>query len=1184
VSVERDRSARALARTEFERPIVLEAGAGTGKTTALVARVVAWLIDEGFEHARAERRDEDGAAHDERAARRALDGLLAITFTEAAAADMDKKIRAALALVENGGAPVGMEDHVFRATLEERKRRASLLRAALERPIASTIHAWCHALLARHPLEAGLHPAFRLDAEGREVEEVVRTVLTDELRERLSERTDPDWLVLARRDVGPGSVGSAITRLIQEGGRAQDLHSESFPDSVLAAIESELRAAIEAFLEVCPAPAVKPDAKRVPRSAQICGVLSSLLDGLQSSDGTVADVSARTRAAHDALPAKSAAAAALNAYASGDFNVSESKGFAGSQAAITARAAALQPLLQRWCGLDPELERAARRVIERVLSRARVALVREGIQTFGDLMRDAHDLLDRDRDLCARLRRGIDQVLVDEFQDTDPLQCDLVRWIALDAERGRKPGLLIVGDPKQSIYGFRRADLSAYDRFVDEVVAAGGVRAHLTVNFRSGQPILDHVERVVAPHMQRAAGVQPDFVALHAHKTVSASAIEWWSARSAPAPDGTSAVKTSAAAGSRLEARFLAAELLASRDRGLAWSDMAVLMRTSTALDVLLEALRDAGIPFDVTGDKSYYRRREILDAAAVFACVVDPGDHVALLAYLRSPWVGVPDALLIPLWRGSFAVAAGALDRRNPRTLERARELVQRALASMPRDVPGLERIAGFEAALDHGLETLAVLRASWHEEPIDVFLERARLLLLCEASAAARFQGAHRLANLERFFHEIALELETNGGDAQALLRWLRTAIADASESSEARPRDAGPDAVPIMTIHKSKGLEFREVFVVGLQRAGRGRGGAIRPTRIEGGAHVLFGAPSPDWFAHQRRVEERDRAERVRLLYVAMTRAGQRLVLSGIWPPPRKDGEERKQTALLDLLEGTLPDKARAHFDNWAPGGPACEIEGVVYRVTAETGEVAAREAADDAVDVARARADSDRLAAARPSARSRADHVLLVPMSRRILSDDEDGLDEEVPARPVARRLPDVAAVAGTAIHRALELLPLDGDTARVMSGMRSTLPSHVAQVVAATGLVSPLVESEAVALAQSIHDAFVSGAAFAHFERIRAHVIARELPVLDAAAALEGPTVLASGAIDLLYRDPGTGELVVVDYKTGAASGAKSSHHAQMVAYRRALQRALALPDLPRGELWYLATSSVVNVG
>jgi ATP-dependent exoDNAse (exonuclease V) beta subunit len=412
--------------------------------------------------------------------------------------------------------------------------------------------------------------------------------------------------------------------------------------------------------------------------------------------------------------------------------------------------------------------------------------------------------------------------------------------------------------------------------------------------------------------------------------------------------------------------------------------------------------------------------------------------------------------------------------------------------------------------------------------------------------------------------------------------VLRFVRAAITQSSETAEARPRGAAPSAVSIMTIHKSKGLDFREVFVVGLQRPGLGTKALRNETRIEREAHVLFGAPSPDWFAHKERVRARDAAERVRLLYVAMTRAKDRLVLSGILPAPLKDGGPRSPTALLHLLEQRLPADARTHLEASTADTPACEIDGIAYRVTAETDLEPSRSEDDLRVDAARVQSDSDRLAAARPIAHARASAGLVVPMSRRAVIDDEESEDGVAATIARSRTPAGVAAVAGTAIHEALEVVALGGDIATSMRAVRESLGARVAQIVAGTAEEDPELVREALVLAQSVHDAFVSGPAFAHFSAVAPHVLARELPIVAQVEQGDGLITLANGAIDLVYRDARTNELVVVDYKTGPEP-TDSAHRAQLNAYRRALKDALALDRMPRGELWYLASSRVTVV-
>jgi ATP-dependent exoDNAse (exonuclease V) beta subunit len=310
--------------------------------------------------------------------------------------------------------------------------------------------------------------------------------------------------------------------------------------------------------------------------------------------------------------------------------------------------------------------------------------------------------------------------------------------------------------------------------------------------------------------------------------------------------------------------------------------------------------------------------------------------------------------------------------------------------------------------------------------------------------------------------------------------------------------------------------------------------------------------------------------------------MTRAKDRLVLSGIWPAPPKDGSPRTKSALLHLLEDQLPADARAQFESWSDDSPACEIDGIAYRVTTEIELGASRSSVEEGVDVARIQADSDRLAAARPFARAREAHALVVPMSKRVHADDEEGADEGAVPPPPSRAPAGVPAGAGTAIHRAFEVVALERDLVASMRAARESLPARVAQVVAGTPLEDEAFVREAVALAQSVHDAFVSGPAFTHFCSVAPHVIAREMPIVAQFAHDDGLVTLATGAIDLVYRDAETKELVVVDYKTGPEP-TSDAHRTQVNAYRRALKDALALDRMPRGELWYLSSSRVAVV-
>lgn len=1217
-----DARARTLARTAFDAPLVLEAGAGTGKTTALVGRIVAWLLERGWDDARG---DAPNRAEPERIAARALDRVLAITFTDAAAADMDAKIRAAFAQIEAHGRPIGMEEHVFSIDATERAERARHLRAALDRPVAQTIHAWCKSFLAEHPLEAGLHPAFEVDPRGRVVAEVAREVVESEMARAFAtvtpagergldrakeERVRADWIVLANRNIGPDAVEEALVAFAIDGARATDLAGERFTPAVVAEIVREHADAVDAFLREC-----GPLLDLVPGNGTARPLAAALRAAvatpeLATKPTNAAELSRFARAWRELFPKKFQER--LEVWARAELNKGETKAFADKADVVIEHARRLHPLQSELARIDPELTEAARRILERATRELRLALVARGIETFGDLLRDVRDLLRDDPAVCARLRARTRQVLVDEFQDTDPLQCDLVRSLALDPRHGTPCGLFVVGDPKQSIYGFRRADLAAYDAFLDELRRAGGSVHPLSVNFRSTQTILDEVARAIEPVMRASLGVQPAFQPLAAHRDTAGAPVEWWVAKELDPNRLDSKGKTSGSAAQRIEARFVASELRAAHASGIDWKEMAILLRTTSALDTLLEELRRADIPYDVAGDRSYYRRREIVDAAALLACIVDPADHLALLAFLRSPFVGLPDAALLPLWSLDFAASMSVVRAPGTPEFDKVRRIVTSALERIPRDVAGMERIAGFEHSLDHAIESIACARASFARDPLDTFVERLRTLFLLEGTASARYLGSYRLANLERFFAECTRELDASGGDVQALLRFVRSSVANADDAAEARPRDAAASAVSILTIHKSKGLDFRQVFVLGLHRRDTGRARS-RPVALaaDGSEFVLFGAPTRGFGAIEERARARDSAERVRLLYVAMTRAKDRLVLSGSWeglPGPKPASE---CTTMLQLLATAVPMEAREFVATSSLESPRVfDHANARYVLASNVADVASERSATDVArfeDVSAVVRDTEILRALGESAARRARRPLVAiasDSSPRGESDehgtatDDDERDEpwsheSLPRRALgsesrgaAKTLPRaIAAAVGTAIHRALERFDMVRDFAAEARDRRADLARLTVEALRARERATKEDEARALLAARDIFDRFTSGALARTFDALRPRIVARELPILALPSEDDSALNAISGSIDLVYRDP-DGTYVVVDYKTELGANAASTaalvahHRPQIELYRRALRAALELERLPRGELWFLASSRI----
>ena len=204
-TVAEDAETRRLAQHEFTRPIVVEAGAGTGKTALLVARVVAWCVGPGWAL------HDDASRAPEEVARRVVERVVAVTFTEAAAAEMARKIGEALTALAFGSTPVGwVRDPKITPDDGELERRAALLSDEVHRLSVGTIHSFCQRLLGDHPLEAGLHPRFAVDAEEEAVSGLVVEVVEEALRILDRSPLRSDWEAISGAGVDPPQIAETL--------------------------------------------------------------------------------------------------------------------------------------------------------------------------------------------------------------------------------------------------------------------------------------------------------------------------------------------------------------------------------------------------------------------------------------------------------------------------------------------------------------------------------------------------------------------------------------------------------------------------------------------------------------------------------------------------------------------------------------------------------------------------------------------------------------------------------------------------------------------------------------------------------------------------------------------------------------------------------------------------------------
>jgi len=1201
-----DHQARRTATTCFDRPILLEAGAGTGKTATLVARIVHWCLGPGWEaHA-------GGAASPEAGAPLVLRRLAAITFTEAAAAEMAGRVSAALARVHaaaaasEGGAALRAEDlppgfvpDALPADPAVVGARAEALRGALDQLDVGTIHAFCRRLIATWPLEVGLAPGFEVDATFAGAERAVRTVLERFLREAWGGRDDARPVALARRRVDPTMLERAVLDLVRGGARAADLEADPLAPEALAPRLAGLAAALAAFRGAVPPGLAQ--ARRSPKSLEVLAALDATESALAAEAG-VADLCATLREVWDAT-----VFGRLAAWAAGELNKTEAAAVdpeaCGPLAAAAADlCAALGPLRE----LDPELLALARPLLRELLVGVEQELRRQGIATFPDLLAEARRLLEEHPAVARAERRRLGQLLVDEFQDTDGVQCAVVRQLALVGDPDERPGLFLVGDPKQSIFAWRSADLEAYDAFGEEVEAAGGARLSLSCNFRSHAAVLAEVERAVAPVMEARRDVQPPFARLEpgradAHAPVTSPTVEYWVSWPALST-GEGGARVSAGLGAHVEDSYRAEALAVARDiraardaRPRPWKSFAVLFRTLAGAQSYLDRLRELDVPYQVQSDRNYYQRREVVDATALVRAVLDPTDQLALVALLRSPMVGTPDAALIPLWSEDLPGRMARLAGPDAPALAALDDAVGRAAARVPAGIPGLDGIAGWEHSLRFALSAVAELRAAYRELPADAWIELLRGRFLPDAVEAARFLGAWRLANLERFFRELGAAMEERAGDDHAVLRTLRANLERDDRGESARLPDSGVDAVQILTVHGAKGLEFSTVYVAQTHRPGRPRTSSM-PTEfsrhLQGASYRLFGAPEPGWYDDTQRRARAEAAERVRLLYVALTRAKDRLVvLGGFAASGAAPGWERAKN-FCDLLQSRVgAADALAHVaEAVGAGGPVAYTDehGVLWRVPATEPEApraaAARPVSAEpplAAPAAIARSAGE-LARARAAARGRMARPFHGAASAAGHGEPQRDFEERGSTGRAA------ALAVGTELHRVFELADLGAAPDAELERLRPAVTERLRAALADTELAPALQRAE------ELLGGAGTRALLARLCALGDGVLARELPVLLRADGDDAPSDglpggavgYVAGTIDLLYRDPRTGELVVADYKTDpVASEAElvergERYREQGANYARAVREALGLEASPRFELWFLQAGEV----
>ncbi len=522
-----------------------------------------------------------------------------------------------------------------------------------------------------------------------------------------------------------------------------------------------------------------------------------------------------------------------------------------------------------------EVKDALRGIIDEDAARRR----REGVLTYDDLLLEARDLLVRSPDARRDLRGRYRAILIDEFQDTDPLQAQIALLLASEPDTSdwtkARPGpgrLVLAGDPKQSIYRFRRADIDIYEQVRDmfEASAETSAIASLTVNFRARAQLCGWQNRVLAGVLKSDVNfprAQARWEATVPHRTEPGASVAVIPStrqfdRAPEARSAEAALIANLITHMRGSDSVLGGLNVEGEDRRPEYRDIAILVRTRTAADMYTDALDRVGIPYHFDSGQGFYQQPEIRAVAHLLQALDDPTDEAAAVAVLKSPLAAASDSELLQL---RTALGDGPL-RIDP--------------ACLPES---------YDGRLREAIGVLADLRRELHRFRLPELIDhviRASGLLQAQAVGARSAGMRQRQANLRMLVQRAAHFSDNNDDSLRPFVRWLSQRGVRSLPESESATTEADDDAVRILTIHQAKGLEFPIVIVPKLQDQTWSPVDFIvdrRNNRVEfklGEDRSQF--RTQGYAAALRRDRVYGDAEARRMLYVAATRARDWLIL--------------------------------------------------------------------------------------------------------------------------------------------------------------------------------------------------------------------------------------------------------------------------------------------------------------
>jgi exodeoxyribonuclease-5 len=860
-----DMEQRNKAVREIGSSFIVEAGAGSGKTSILAARVIS-LLANGVDPK----------------------NIAAITFTEAAASELLGRVRKGIEFCISWKAPqkIGVElqtaftdqiSDVQKANLEKAQRAIGSL-------TISTIHGFCQKLIKPYPVEASIDPGATIIA-GQDADLAFNDVFEQWLREELTVEKGENSIVAAMIMHDPAKALPAI-RSVANALRdpADVLVSHATFD---ATITKPYLDAAKAFLEWN---------DKLPFWSEVEG---QHVDVVEATRGIYAEVSAFTfDVPHVAIMNMVSLGLNNTIYtaAGGDVKKYRCKGkwtkaapkgtgdslFQEAEALYERFASAYLTLREHAAAYAiQELRQAVLPLIERYQDHKRHAAVLD----FDDLLRSALSLLRDHPQVKNALSDLYKHILVDEYQDTDRVQTEILMLLTFENVNGKfapRPGsLFLVADPKQSIYRFRGADVGTYTRMRTLFQEADPQSLlKINVNFRSQAPILEYVNAVFEEKFAENPGFERLEPFHNSGKELNIPAVTWFDVDTKLPKPSISDWRQAEAATIADLCRTLIGNYPVRQKDGKHHlcrpGDIAFLVPQGTELYHYENALEEAGIPIASQAGKGMYRQQEVQDMIALVRTIADERDTLALGAFLRGPMIGLTEQEL----------------------LDETHLLGERENGSFNFLSVGMDTSVLTNDVLIDTLDKLALLRENALKASPHDILSKAVNLFMIRPKVRARFKSSpeRRLANIDRFL-EMSTSFAVRG--IRAFSDSMRSAWEDAERTSEGRP-DGQEDAISFVTMHSAKGLEWPVVFPINTMTSFLRPPPLIKNSAAGTMSMPFFDMKPSDYALAVAHNDMENRMERFRLWYVAMTRAQNLLVL------PKIDSLETRGEAWAQLLE--------------------------------------------------------------------------------------------------------------------------------------------------------------------------------------------------------------------------------------------------------------------------------------